>query len=463
MDGLTRQMAAFVARPGLDRIPDEALRIIRSGFIDTIATMLAGCGEPVTKLVREHVRAKRSDLAEASLLLGRERAGAADAALVNGVAAHALDYDDVALAGHPSTVLVPAVLAEGEALGASGLATMRAYLVGYEVWAELIGREAGSHHAKGWHPTGVFGTVAAAAAAAHLHGLDEARAQHALAIAASLAAGVTANFGTMTKPLHAGRAAANGIEAARLARTGITAAPDALEHEGGFLAALSPEGDVDRTRPASELGRKLKILELGLSIKKYPMCYATHRVIDGLLDLASTHRVKSTDVDSVAATIGTTQAGMLRNHAPATGLEAKFSLEFAVAAALVAGKVGLAELTDEFVGRPAVKDAMRKLSVATTQTCCPLEPAFAFADRVTIKLKSGRTLDSGDIRFARGNAKLPLRDEELRAKFIDCARGAAHVDPEGLFQRLTQLERLAAIGELVGYPARDLATSGSGR
>jgi 2-methylcitrate dehydratase PrpD len=463
MHGLTTQLAAFVAQPGLDPIPEAALRTIRSGFIDTIATMLAGREEAVTKIVREHVRAKRSSLAEASMLFTEERAGAGEAALVNGVSAHALDYDDVALAGHPSTVLVPAVLAEAEAAGASGLAAMRAYLVGYEVWAELIGREADSHHGKGWHPTGVFGAVAAAAAAASLRSLDETRARHALAIAASLASGLTANFGSMTKPLHAGRAAANGIEAVRLAQAGMTAAQDAFEHAGGFLVALSPRGNVDRTRPASSLGKRLAILDLGLSIKKYPMCYATHRVIDGLLDLASTHRVKSTDVDSVAATIGTTQAGMLRNHAPATGLEAKFSLEFAVAAALVAGKVGLAELTDEFVGRPAVKDAMRKLSVATTQTCCPLEPAFAFADRVTIKLKSGRTLDSGDIRFARGNAKLPLRDEELRAKFIDCARGAAHVDPEGLFQRLTQLERLAAIGELVGYPARDLATSGSGR
>lgn len=450
MDGLTGQLAGFVARTGIGRIPDEAACIIRAGFIDAVATMLAGRDQPVTELVREHVRAKRSDLAEASLLLGQERAGAPEAALVNGVAAHALDYDDVALAGHPSTVLVPAVLAEGEALGASGLAAMRAYLVGYEVWAELIGREPGSHHAKGWHPTGVFGTVAAAAAAANLRGLDAERSRHALAIAASLAAGLTANFGTMTKPFHAGRAAANGIEAARLARAGMTAAPDALEHAGGFLSALSPGGDVDRSRPASDLGGKLAILELGLSIKRYPMCYATHRVIDGVLDLARAHRFAPADVARVEATIGWTQAGMLRNHAPVTGLEAKFSLEFAVAAALTAGKVGLAELTDEFVGRPAVRDAMRKLSIATTETRCTLEPAFALTDRVAITLKDGRILDSGEIRFARGNAKLPLQDDELRAKFMDCAKSAAYADAAALFERLARLERLSAIAELTG-------------
>jgi aconitate decarboxylase len=448
MQGLTAQLAAFVAQPGLDRIPEEALRTVRSGFIDTVATLLAGRDEPVTGLVRDHVRARRSALTEASLLLGEERAGAADAALVNGVAAHALDYDDVALAGHPSTVLVPAVIAEGEATGASGLAAMRAYLVGYEVWAELIGRESDAHHAKGWHPTGVFGAVAAAAAVATLRGLDEEKARHALAIAASLAAGLTANFGTMTKPFHAGRAAANGVEAVRLAQAGMTAAPDAFEHAGGFLAALSPAGNVDRTRPVAGLGKRLAILEQGLSIKKYPMCYATHRAIDGVLDLARTHGVEPADVERVDATIGTAQAGMLRNHAPVTGLEAKFSLEFAVAAALVAGKVGLSELTDEFVNRSAVREVMGKVSIATTDTRCTFEPVFAFSDRVVLKLEDGRTLHSGEIRFARGNAKLPLRDDELRAKFMDCLAAAGYPAPDALFERLARLERLGSVGEL---------------
>jgi aconitate decarboxylase len=452
MHGLTSQLAAFVAQPRLDPIPEGALRTIRSGLIDTIATLLAGRDEGVTRVVREHVRGKRSSLTEASILLGEERAGAAEAALVNGVAAHALDYDDVALAGHPSTVLVPAVLAEGEAVGASGLAAMRAYLVGYEVWAELIGREADSHHGKGWHPTGVFGTVAAAAAAANLRGLDEERARHALAIAASLASGLTANFGSMTKPLHAGRAAANGIEAVRLAQAGLTASPDAFEHAGGFLAALSPRGNVDRTRPAAGLGKRLAILDLGLSIKKYPMCYATHRVIDGVLDLARANAFDPAAVERVEATIGVSQAGMLRNHAPVTGLEAKFSLEFAVACALTAGKVGLAELTDELVGRPAVRSLFPKLSIATTESRCPLEPAFAFSDRVVLRLADGRVLDSGEIRFARGNSQRPLSDEELRAKFMDCAGTVPHLDAAALFERLIRLEAMDSIAGLSTMP-----------
>jgi 2-methylcitrate dehydratase PrpD len=209
------------------------------------------------------------------------------------------------------------------------------------------------------------------------------------------------------------------------------------------------------------VGTKLSILEQGLSIKKYPMCYATHRVIDGVLDLARVNRVAAADVERVEATIGAAQAGMLRNHAPVTGLEAKFSLEFAVAAALVAGKVGLSELSDEFVRRPAVREAMSRLSIATTETHCPLEPVFALTDRVVLKLKDGRSLDSGEIRFARGNAKLPLRDEELRAKFMDCARAAAHVDAVALFERLARLERLARVSELADsrMPVPGLAPS----
>jgi aconitate decarboxylase len=448
MAGLTNELARFVAQPGFDSVPREAVRIIRSGFVDTIATMLAGRDEAVTNIVRTHARAMRSTLDEASVLFGEERAGAAEAALINGVAAHALDYDDVALAGHPSTVLVPAVLAEGESVGASGLAAIRAYLVGYEVWAELIGRESDSHHTKGWHPTGVFGTVAAAAAAANLRGLDEEKSRHALAIAASLAAGLTSNFGTMTKPLHAGRAAANGVEAARLAQAGMTASPDAFEHANGFLVALSPRGNVDRARPASGLGKELAILELGLSVKKYPMCYATHRVIDGVLDLARVNCIKAADVERIEATIGVAQAAMLRNHAPVTGLEAKFSLEFAVASALFAGRVGLAELTDEFVAQPEIREAMGRLSIATTEARCPLEPAFAFSDRVVLKLSDGRRLDSGEIRFARGNSQLPLCDDELRAKFVDCTSTVDYLDAASLFDRLMRLDTLRDVREL---------------
>ncbi len=446
MTGLTDSIAHFVS--GGAAVPEEAARIVRTGFIDTIATMIAGRNEAVVGIVRQFVAARRSAAKEARVLFGAEHAAAADAALINATAAHALDYDDVALGGHPSTVLVPAILAEGEHLGASGADALRAYLVGYEVWAELLAREPDAYHLKGWHPTAVMGTVGAAAAVAHLHRLAPGDCRNALAIAASMASGLVANFGTMTKPLHAGRAAACAIEAVRLAALGLTAAPDAFEHNAGFLAALSPKGRAERERPASGLGKQLRILDTGLSIKKYPMCYATHRVIDAVLDLAAAHDLKPQDIRQVDAIIGTAQASMLRNHQPATGLEAKFSLEFAVASALVARKVGLAQLTDQFVAEAPVREAMGKVRIATVDTSCPIEPVFALTDRVVLELRDGRKLDSGEVRFARGNAKLPLKGDELKAKFLDCTAGADYLDAGALYRELAKLGEQGSLRRL---------------
>jgi aconitate decarboxylase len=445
---LTESLSHFVADPQFGALPDSATRIARTGFIDTIATLLAGRDEPVVQIARRFVAARRSAAQEARLLLGPEMAAAADAALINATAAHALDYDDVAIGGHPSTVLVPAILAEGQCLGASGADALRAYLVGYEVWAELFAREPDSYHIKGWHPTAVLGTVGAAAAVAHLRRLPADACRHALALAASMASGLVANFGTMTKPLHAGRAAACAIDAVRLAADGLTAAPDALEHHAGYLAALSPQGRADRTSPASGLGRQLRILDMGLSIKKYPLCYSTHRVIDGVLDLVRAHDVKPEDVKSVQASVGVTEASMLRNHAPATGLDAKFSLEFALASALVARRVGLQQLTDRFVTEPRVREAMAKVRTETLDTRCPIDPTFALTNRVILDLKDGSRLDSGEIRFARGNAQQPLKDEELKAKFLDCAAGIGETEAAALYERLHRLDELDSLRKL---------------
>ncbi len=449
MISLTQVLARFASGPAFSEAPEAAARIIRNGIIDTVATMIAGRNEPVVRIVRQHVEARHSNAPEASVLMGAERLPAQDAALINGTAGHALDYDDVALGGHPSTVLVPALMAEGETIGASGAELLRAYLVGYEVWAELISREADSHHLKGWHPTAVFGTVAAAAAIACLRRLSIEACRNAISLSASMAAGLVANFGTMTKPFHAGRAASAAVEAVRLAMRGMTASPDAIEHQAGFLRALSPKGNLDLERPADGLGRTLRILESGLSVKKYPICYATHRVIDAVIDLARKENLRPDDAESVHASIGVAQASMLRNHAPVTALEAKFSLEFAVASALVARAVGLAQLSDDFVSRQDVRQAMKKVEISTVQTTCPIEPVFAFSDRVRIRLKDGRVLDSGEIRFARGNMKLPLREEELKAKFLDCVAGAEQIDASALYERLAGLGAVRNVTELV--------------
>lgn len=449
MTSLTQALAAFVHQPPFPaELPAKAVAIIKTGFADTLATMVAGRDEPVVKIAQQFIEARHSAGGNSSVLLGSQRLNAADAALINATAGHALDFDDVALGGHPSTVLVPAVLAVAEDVNATGAQALRAYLVGYEVWAELFTREPDAYHLKGWHPTAVLGTVGACAAAAYLYRLPREQTQHALALAASMASGLVANFGTMTKPLHAGRAAACGIEAVQLARLGLTASPDVFEHHAGYLAALSPHGKADRTTECTTLGRQLRILDYGLSIKKYPTCYATHRVIDGVLDLRREHGVTGDRVKSIRARIGVAQASMLRNHSPSTGLEAKFSLEFAIASALVRGSVGLRELTDEVVAQEPIRRLMERVDISTDDSSCTVEPIFAMNDRVQLVLDDDRVLDTGEIRFARGNAMLALSEQDMQTKFMDCTQGAPFIDNATLWKQLTGLEHLPLAREL---------------
>ena len=454
MSGLTQQLAAYVAQPDFGPHEQAACAVARTGFIDTVATLMAGSGEPVVAIMLAHAGGVRTP-AEAPVPFAGLMLPAPQAALINGVAAHALDYDDVALSAHTSTVLVPAILAEGHRLDVSGADALRAYVVGYEVWAELFSRESDQYHLKGWHPTGVFGPVAAAAAVAALNRLPQEQTRQALAIAASMASGLVVNFGTMTKPLHAGRAAAAGIEAVRLSQLGLTSAPDVFEHAAGYLSALSPAGRADRERPC-ELGRTVRILESGLSVKAYPVCYSGHRVIDGVVGIAERENILPTQVRRVRVTLGPAQASMLRNHRPRTGLEAKFSAEFAIAAALVERKVGLSQLTDSFVARDDVRGLLDKVVIDITHRPDPLDPAFSYADRVVIELQDGRSFDSGDIRFARGSAKLPLEAAALRRKFLDCMATGAVPAFQGpgadtaLYERIAQLEALPSLRQFFG-------------
>src|SRR5439155_4368329 len=224
---LTQELGRFVANLTFEKLPAEAVEIARTGFTDTIATMIAGADDSAPQLLRKGLQPAPG---AASLYFSGETAAAAEAAWINGTAGHALDYDDVGCRGHVSTVLVPAILAEAETLGLGGREMFAAYVAGYETWAELSRRDPDHHHAKGWHPTGIFGAIGAGAACANLRRLSADQTAMALALSASQAGGIMANFGTMTKPFHAGRSAHAGLVSARLAELGFTASSDALEH-----------------------------------------------------------------------------------------------------------------------------------------------------------------------------------------------------------------------------------------
>jgi len=314
-----------------------------------------------------------------------------------------------------------------------------------------VRREPDHHHSKGWHPTGIFGAIGAAAACASLRRLDAEQAAHAIALGASQSAGLMSNFGTMTKPFHAGRAAHAGVVSARLAGKGFTAALDALEHPQGFLAAVSPAGKMDLDA-AIEAGRVWKLAKSGLSVKKYPLCFCTHRALDGMFDLLQVGKVDADQVRRVTVSTSRRNATILRNHAPQTGLEAKFSMEFAMASALIAGRAGLAELSDAFVRRPEVQALMQRVVVEPDDRMDPLT-GYAIYDEVTLETEDG-TRPTVRIVKVRGGPDLPLSREELWAKFDDCLQaGAARVPARDLFDALMSLDRQPQARDLPGLKA----------
>jgi 2-methylcitrate dehydratase PrpD len=413
---LTQDLGRFASGLTYENLPREAVEIARTGFIDTIATMIAGANDPAPQLLR---RGLAPDRGSASLYFSGESAPAPEAAWINGTAGHALDYDDVGCRGHVSTVLVPAILAEAETLGLGGREMFAAYVAGYETWAELARRDPGHHHAKGWHPTGIFGAIGAGAACAALRRLEPDRATTAIALSASQAGGIMANFGTMTKPFHAGRAAHAGLVSARLAELGFTASPDALEHPQGFLSAVSPEGRADReaeTRPDGEW----QIVKQGLSIKKYPACYCTHRALDAMLDLLAQRPLKPAEIKKVTVSISKTHSLILRNHAPQTGLEAKFSMEFAMAAAVISRRASLAEYADSFVRHPEVQELMRRVGVVTNENYDPRVSGASVHDQVVIELANGEHIESEQVRRARATPS-------CRLAMRNCSRSSASV------------------------------------
>ncbi len=452
MTGLTRSLAEFVAGLDPDALPPEAVATVRRGVADCIGVMFAGRDEPVVAIARDSITCgDRARMAEGPapaasralvpVLGGPQVARVPDAAFVDVTAAHALDYDDVAIDGHPSVVLAPVVIAQGRAREASGPRTIAAYVAGYETWAELAGRDADKHHGKGWHPTAVFGAVAAAAAAAYLARLDVERTAHALGIAASMSAGVTANFGTMTKPLQVGLAARNGVLAAQLAEHGATAAADALEHPRGLLAALSPHGRARLEGPA-RAGAPWQIVRQGLNIKRYPVCYGAHRAIDASLSLRERLAGRYDAIDRIVVEIGRHQADMLRNADPRTVLDAKFSAQFAVATALVRGHVGLRELDEATLADPQVQRLMERVQVERLDAHDAHDPLFAPFDRVTVVLRGGERLASEPIARALGHADRPIDEPALRTKFMDCAQrtlGAPHA--QRWWEAIARLER----------------------
>ena len=437
---MARQVADF---PGA---PREALDIAKGGFIDTVGVLLAARNDPAVHPVQA-LALEGAPSGEATVLASELRTRAADAALVNATAAHALAMDDVAFACHPSAMLVPALLAAGEAADSSGLQALNAYVVGYELLAGMRLRESGAGTASAWHASGIAGPVAVAGAVCHLWGLPPEQTEHALNIAASMSGGLFANFGTPTKALHVGRAAASGIQAATLAKRGLPASPQAV---AALLKAAST-GSIDLSATSSDT-ISLHILAHGLSVKKYPIAYVTHRLVDAAVDIAAKPGFAPAQVASIGVAIGSRQAALAGKHDPRTPLEAKYSVEFAVAGGLLAGGVGLAQLRQDFLDDPQLQRLMASTTITLLEARDPEDPLFSPSDRLRVIMKNGKVLDSGEVAYARGHAHLPMAEADRRRKFDDCLAAGSFGDGARLYHSLQNLDSLPALRRLFQHP-----------
>lgn len=446
---LTQALADFCATLRYADVPAAALPFVRTGFTDCFATLVAGRHSAPATMLHAVLEPAPGDCA---VFVDQGTARAPEAALLNATAAHALDFDDAAQRGHLSVVMVPAILAEAQALGADGRRMVTAYAAGYETWAALIGRETDHYHHHSWHPTGVFGPLAVAAACASLRGLDPGRTAHALAIASSQSAGLIANFGSMTKPLHAGRASQAGVLAARLAERGFTGSAGALEDPKGLMRGLSPRGRVDLQTPTA-IGRDWALPRGGVNTKKYPTCFATHRALDGMLALIDTHATGPAEVARVLVTTSRRNRSTLRFERPDDELQARFSMQFAMAAALLMRRCGLRELSDDFVRRSDVRALMQRVEVLPTDAEDPARPGEAPLDEVVIETVDGHRL-AIQVAHVRGGPEQPLHPGELFAKFEDClAFGGLQAPARPLHDALMSLDDLPGTAALYALAA----------
>jgi 2-methylcitrate dehydratase PrpD len=451
---LTRAVAEFVSSTTFADVPAEAVPFVRDAITDCVGVMLAGVDEPVGHTMLKLVGSEAGDL---RLIGSDRRAGRSEAALYHGVIAHALDYDDLSHPSytHPSCHLVPALLSLADYANADGQRAITAYVVGLEIEGKLGRAMNLGHYNRGWHSTATLGTMGAAAAGASLIGLDVERTAIALAIAASSASGLRSNFGTMTKPLHAGFAARNGVLAVLLADAGWTATDDILEHQMGFQQVLSGEGGVDNSF-WSELGSPWEVTtEVGLALKLYPSCAATHCAIEAAQKL----RALVGDDEIRRVKVGQSELGsriLMHPQAP-TPLAAKFSMPFCVGNALVYGGVGRTTFTEAALADTAVRALMERTEVEVDDRVRH-HPDFGAV--IEVELASGRREEVIVTEPKGTQHRWPNRDE-LWVKFEDCASVTFDADgAERAFEACQGLPEAASLSELVGVltaSAKELA------
>ena len=446
---LIQRLAERIRGFGPAQMTAQAVALARTAIIDTLGVTLAGSMEVcTTNLLRTPGVAEAPG--SCTLFGTARRTSALDAALVNGTASHALDYDDFSqpMGGHQSVPLVAPLMAVAEERHLSGALLLQSYVVGVETEIRLARAVNFHHYDKGWHPTATLGVFGAAAAVGYMIGLDEVRLGIALAIAASFASGVKANFGTMVKPLHVGHCARNGVLAAFLAEAGYDANPAALEHRQGFLNAFNGPGNFEAERIFEHWASPLEVTSATMGLKQFPCCGSTHPAISMMLKLRQEEGIRAPAVEKIEILPHRRRLPHTDNPDPRTPLAAKFSVQYAVARALLDGAVQLRHFEGNAHLDPAVREIMGR-TVARPHPDMADDATEQFGAEIRVTLHDGRMVArrvDGLIGRGRDN---PMSGDELWAKFQDCARRALpKEDLLPLFDRLESLETVSDICDI---------------
>ena len=450
----TKNVVDYVVSSRFESIPGQALMVAKGAIQDCVGVALAGARHPAGSIPAEWAR-NSAGVGSATVWGQNFKTSAHDAALVNGTAAHALDYDDVTwgLIGHPSVSLVPSVFALGETIGASGRDILHAYVVGFEVMAKL-GRTTQPRHSldAGWHATGTIGAFGATAACCKLLNLDAERTAHALGIVYSMTSGNVSNFGTMCKPLHAGLAARNAVEAALWAQAGFTSLPHPFDGPRSFHEVYSRGLPADM-KPLAELGKVYELVVRGVVIKPYPCGVALHPAIDAVQALKKEQAIDANDVVAGEAGVTRYTFDKLCYLVPQTGLEAKFSMPYTIARAILDDSIGFDTFTDRLVQDKKAQALTRRITMCVH---AGIEAAWKGGSRpvnVRLTLRDGRVRER-QVDISKGNPEVAMTPAELNVKFEDCARLSLDMTAmKAAAQSLQEIESLEAISDLT----RDLS------
>ncbi|MGB0087530.1 MAG: MmgE/PrpD family protein [Rhodomicrobiaceae bacterium] len=494
-EALTHYVADFVQRTNLADLPPAVIESGKKSILDGLGLALSGSVAKSGELVRRHLAELNLDagsattigssysvsvdksgglvrgyITELNLSVGPAtvigsslRVAPRFAAFANGVGIHADDYDDTQLAvakdrvygllTHPTAPALPAALAVGEAKGASGSEVMLAYHLGVEVECKIAEAINPRHYQSGFHSTATCGTFAAAAAAGRLMGLSQEALQRALSIAGSQSAGLRENFGTMTKPFHAGRSSESGVVAAQFASYGWTATDKILEAPRGFFSAAG--GGYDVNAIAGKLGAPWTFEMPGISIKPHASGSLTHPGMTEMLRLIREHGIKAENVAHVRVGTNSNMPNALIHHHPVNELQAKFSMEFCMAILLLQGRAGLNEFVDDVVNRPDVKAMIEKVDFAVDERA---EAAgyHKMTTYIDVDLKDGRTI-SGMADFGKGSPAIPMSFEEVAAKFHECAEFARwdRSKAESVVTMVRDFESLSSLEPLLAALRRE--------